>query len=179
MIRNMEQNFREKHSQAIETMKSDLSPSNNQVDSRDVGRAELQAALSKIEQLKATITVLKTCHPNTSAFLKTYSSPSSLNPGIIGMVPQGSSLGHDKSLRSVTVMNSNSTSVNQTQFSSRVSRRGSKSALKEETAPPEHGQEQQAALTSGSSHSCAQNRIQMKTIVRPSLTNISPIIRRR
>jgi hypothetical protein len=137
MIRNMEQNFREKHSQAMEILKSDLSSApksggggNSNEDSRD-GRAELQAALSKIEQLKATIAALKSngSHPNTSAFLKIYSSSSSsLNPGIIGVVPKNNN------------KNSNSISAPMGQ-----SRRGSKSG-------PGSGVKEEATVSKGREH---------------------------
>ena len=157
MIRNMEQNFREKHSQAMETLKSDLSASpkgssnsSSHEDSRD-GRAELQAALSKIEQLKATIAALKSngSHPNTSTFLKTYSSSSSLNPGIIGVVPgnKNKSNASENSRRTLTLMNSNSLST-----PSSLSRRGSKLGAgaggKEESTVPE-GREQTLPYTAG------------------------------
>jgi hypothetical protein len=141
MIRNMEQNFREKHSQAMEMLKSDLSSApkssgggNSHEDSRD-GRAELQAALSKIEQLKATIAALKSngSHPNTSAFLKTYSSSSSLNPGIIGVVPKNK--------------NSNSLSAPMSQ-PRRGSKSGSGSGVKEELTAPE-GREHTLPYTAG------------------------------
>ena len=160
MIRNMEQNFREKHSQAMETLKSDLSASpkgssnsSSHEDSRD-GRAELQAALSKIEQLKATIAALKSngSHPNTSTFLKTYSSSSSLNPGIIGVVPgnKNKSNALENSRRTLTLMNSNSLST------PNLSRRGSKLGAgtgagtggKEESTVPE-GREQTPPYTAG------------------------------
>lgn len=157
MIRNMEQNFREKHSQAMETLKSDLSSTpkssgsgNNYEDSRD-GRADLQSALNKIEQLKATIAALKVngSHPNTSAFLKTYSSSSSLNPGIIGVVPKSNNSAHESSLRSVTVKNSNSLSTPMSQ-SRRGSRAGSGSGsgVKEESASPV-GREHTLPYTAG------------------------------
>jgi hypothetical protein len=143
MIRNMEQNFREKHSQAIEMLKSDLSSApksggggNSHEDSRD-GRAELQAALSKIEQLKATIAALKSngSHPNTPAFLKTYSSSSSLNPGIIGVVPKNNN------------KNSNSLSAPMGQ-SRRGSKSGPGSGVKEEATVPE-GREHTLPFTAG------------------------------
>ena len=107
MIRNMEINAREKHRSEIEILRKELAAMKDVQRKGTSYEAELSAANIRIEQQMSAIATLKKLNANmsshsisnsNSAFLNTYTSSSSLNPGIIGTAPVPNKLPHKYAL---------------------------------------------------------------------------------
>ena len=98
MIRNMELNSREKFAAETEILKREVAqlreipdhdPRSSNGNNTGSVNMELESANKMIDQLKATIKTLEIRNKaSTSSFLRAYTSSSSLNPGILGIIPK-------------------------------------------------------------------------------------------